>query len=116
MDPITLTVIWLIKSLVVGAVAAGAVSAVVYIASLTLPIVLDWFRQNNKLSTHNSNLIGATIQKSLRDGKYTIIQGVFDKRVKTIVEGRTIETNQLDTELARRHRYQDIVLYQSYEY
>src|SRR6266496_306420 len=108
MDPITLGIIWLIKTFVVGAAAAGAVTAVVYIARLTLPIVLAWFRQNSKLSTYNSNLIGATIQKSLSAGKYTIIQGVFDKRAKTMVESRTIETNQLDAELASRHRYQDV--------
>ncbi len=116
MDPITLTIIWLVKSLVVGAAAAGAVAAVVYIASLTLPIVLAWFRQNSMLSIGTSNLVGATIQKGLREGKYTIVQGVFDKRTKTMVESRTIETHQLDAELARRHRNQDVVLYASYEY
>ena len=116
MDPITLTIIWLIKSLVVGAAAAGAVAAVVYIAYLTLPIVLAWFRQNSTLSTGNINLVGATIKKGLREGKYTVVQGVFDKRTKTMVESRTIETNQLDAELARRHRNQDVVLYTSYEY
>jgi hypothetical protein len=116
MDPLTLAAIWLVKSLIAGSVAAATVSAVVYIARLTLPIVLAWFRQNNTLSMGNSNLVGATIQKGLREGKYTIVQGVFDKRTKTMVESRTIETNQLDDELARRHRNQDVVLYASYEY
>lgn len=116
MDPITLAIIWFIKSLFVGSVAAGVVTAAVYIAYLTISDILSWFSQNSKLSAYDSNLVGATIQKGLRDGKYTIIQGVFDKRAKTMVESRTIETNQLDSELARRHRYEDVVLYESYEY
>ncbi len=116
MDPLTLIIIGIIKAAIGGAAVAGTVAAVVYIARLTLPIILSWFSTNNKLSVHNSNLVAVTIKKGMKNGRYVIIQGVFDSKAKTMVEGRTIETNQLDEELSRRHRYQDTVIYASYEY
>jgi hypothetical protein len=116
MDPITLVIIWAIKSLIIGGAVGGVVGAVIYVAYLTLSTVLQWFSQNNTLSTYNSNLVAATINKGLKNGKYTVVQGVFNKRTNSIVEGRTIETTQLDSTLAQRHRAHDVVLYDYYEY
>ena|SRR5260370_19685448 len=116
MDPLTLIIIGIIKAAIGGAAVAGTVAAVVYVARLTLPIILSWFSANNKLSVHNSNLVAATIKNGMKNGRYVIIQGVFDKKAKTMIESRTIETDQLDEELSRRHRYQNTVLYESYEY
>ena len=115
MDPLTLAIVWAIKTFVVGSVAVGAVGAI-YLAYLTLSTVLDWFRQNNTLSTYNANLVAVTINKGLKNGKYTIVQGVFNKHTNSMAESRTIETSRLDEDLVRRHRTQDVVLYEYYEY
>ena len=100
MDPLTLVIIWAIKSFIVGGAAAAVVGTVIYLAYLTISVVLQWFSQNDTLSTYNSNLVAATINKGLQNGKYTVVQGVFNKRTNSIVEGRTIETAQIDSTLA----------------
>ncbi len=116
MDPLTLIIIGIIKAVIGGAAVAGTIGTVVYITRLTLQRILSWFSANTKLSIYSSNLVAATIKNGIKNGRYIIIQGVFDKKAKTMLESRTIEADQLDEELSRRHRYQDTVIYESYEY
>ena len=103
----------LIIGALVGAVIAGVAAAIV-ISVLKLQDVLDWFYQQDSLSTGDTDLLAITIKKEIEDDNVTIVQGVFNKRTQTLIDGRTIKTNQLDDELEARHRYHKVVQYSIY--
>ena len=44
-------------------------------------------------------------------GKYSVVQGIFNQDNNEILEGRKIETKELDTELAEHHKKEELVIY-----
>lgn len=109
-DPITIALI--IKGLLALGGAAAVTGAVVYIARLTLTEVLNWFQSHRYLSVNDKKLVGVTIKEAIQNGKYVIVQGVFNNRTARMVESRKIMADQIDDELARKHAYQKRVIYE----
>jgi len=109
-DPITIALI--IKGLLALGGAAAVTGAVVHITRLTLTEVLNWFQSHRHLSANDKELIGVTIKEAIQDGKYVIVQGVFNNRTARMVESRKIMADQIDDELARKHTYRKRVVYE----
>lgn len=105
---------WIITA-IVGAAITAAVATVV-IALLTLNDVLNWFSQRKSLAVGDKDLMAVTIKKAMDNGNVNVVQGVFSKNQKKLVESRSIQAKELDPQLAARHRYHDVVEYASYEY
>jgi hypothetical protein len=109
-DPITIFLI--IKGLLALGGAVAVTGAVVHIARLTLTEILNWFQSQRYLSAQDKELVGVTIKEAIQDGKYIIVQGIFNKRTVRMVESRKIMADQIDDELARKHTYQKRVIYE----
>lgn len=108
-DPITIAII--IKALAAWGATAAVVSTVIYIAYLTLNEILNWFHSHRHLSASDRNLVGVTIKEAMQNGKYSIVQGVFNKGTNKMVESRRINADRIDDALARKHTYQKRVIY-----
>jgi hypothetical protein len=109
-DPITIALI--IKGLLALGGAAAVTGTVIYIVRLTLTEVMNWFRSHRHLSAYDKELVGVTIKEAIQDGKYVIVQGIFNNRTARMVESRKIMADQIDDELARKHAYQKRVIYE----
>lgn len=107
-DPITIALI--IKGLVALG-AAVAVGAAVHIAYLTISEIWNWFRNHRHLSNRDSRIVGVTIKEAMQQGKYVVVQGIFNSRSGKMLEARRIKSDHLDSELASNHYYQKRVIY-----
>jgi hypothetical protein len=103
---------WLAGVLIAAAIAGVVISVIV----LTLSYVLDWFGQQESLSTYDANILAITVKQELDNGNVQIIQGVLNRRQNKLETSRKINASRLDGELAERHRYDDVVVYDYYEY
>lgn len=105
---------WIITA-IVGAAVTAAVATIV-IALLTLNEVLSWFSQHKSIVVGNRDRIAVTIKKAMDNGNVNVIQGVFSKNQKKLVESRSIQAKELDSQLAAKHRNREVVEYAPYEF
>lgn len=93
--------------------AAVAALAVVTIALLTFADILAWFQteERQRLSQSDAENIAFTVLQSIEEKKCKVIQGVLSKRTGNVVEGRVIEAQKIDEELARIHAEEEVVIY-----
>ncbi len=108
-DPITIAII--IKALAAWGATAAVVGTVITIAYLTLNEILNWFHSHRHLAASDRDIVGVTIKEAIQNGKYTIVQGVFNKRTSKMVESRRINADRIDDALASKHAYQKRVIY-----
>ncbi|MBQ7695549.1 MAG: hypothetical protein IJT50_10540 [Lentisphaeria bacterium] len=62
--------------------------------------LVNWFK--NWLSLHpaeDENSIGFTIQETVKDVKYALVQGVFNKSTNQIEDARRIHADEVDAEV-----------------
>ena len=60
----------------------------------------NWFK--NWLSLHpaeDENSVGFTIQETVKDVKYALVQGVFNKTTNQIEDARRIHADEVDAEV-----------------
>lgn len=91
---------------------AGATAAFVVIASLVLQEVINWFQARQHLCQADSDMIAFTLQEKLASGNFKTVQGVFNIKTSLVVEGRRIESERVDEELAGLHRNGGLAIYQ----
>ncbi len=84
-----------------GWIVAGGIAAAAVIALLSVDAIVEWFR--GRLSDANRNVIGITVLEHLHNGRYKVVQGVFNQTTQEVLEQRVIEAEQLDGELLAAH-------------
>jgi len=96
-----------------GAILVAAVAlAIVILVVLTLKDVIAWFKARTTAYHKDAENVAFTIKEDLKAGKYTIIQGIFNKRTATFVDGRKVECDQVDKDLAAAHTNSKLVVYE----
>jgi hypothetical protein len=83
--------------------ALGAAVAVVYVATLTLPFLLDWFRDRAARIVGDKSKLAVTARADIENGKFTYIQGIFDTNKGRFAEARRIVANGVDDEVKQAH-------------
>ena len=62
--------------------------------------LVNWFK--NWLSLHpveNENCVGFTIQETVKDAKYALVQGIFNKSTSRVEEARQIHADEVDEQV-----------------
>ena len=88
MDPLTLTL--LIK------LAVAAIAVIVVIVILTYDEIINWFRERSQIKEADQDNIAFTLQSKLANGNYKTVQGVFNTDTSRVLEGRTINSRNVD--------------------
>lgn len=85
--------------------------AVLTIGYLVFAQLIDWFKSREELVLADKDNIAFTLQQKLAAKKYKTVQGIFNRRTSTIVDGRNIVSDTIDAELAQYHRDEELVIY-----
>ena len=92
--------------------AVAGTLAVVVVAILYYEEIIKWFRSRNDIKEADKANIAFTIKQRLNSGDYKIVQGIFNKRNETILDGHVIQAKELDKDLADAHEGKELVLYE----
>ena len=92
-------------------IAAAASIAVMVVVIVTWAEIIDWFQSRNDIKEKDKENIAFTIKERLKSGDFKIVQGIFNKRTDDIVDGRAMQTKELDKELAKHHERNELVIY-----
>ena len=102
MDPITIGII--------AALAMLAVEVVV-IAYLTYNFIVNWFRNRSPIKEQDKDNIAFTLKENVASGNFRLVQGVFNPSTEKLVDGRVIETKELDEKMSELHSENKLVVY-----
>ncbi|CAD5984325.1 hypothetical protein L2E68_22790 [Planktothrix agardhii 1029] len=86
--------------------------AVAVVTVITFKIIRTWFESRSKLVESDKNIVGFTLKEKLENGDYTVYQGMFNKQEGAILEGKTIQGKQIDSELENIHGGKAVVIYE----
>jgi len=82
------------------AVLAGfAFAAVVVLVFLNWNRIVNWFRNRQSLKHSDRANIAFTLKDSLDNGKYSVIQGIFNTRTNEVLDGAKYEAEDVGDEL-----------------
>ncbi|MEM1169442.1 MAG: hypothetical protein AAGJ08_10310 [Cyanobacteria bacterium P01_H01_bin.35] len=84
------------------AAAITAVGALAYISYLTVNVMVNWFQARTYIATKPEN-VAASFPTKLNSGEKVIVQGIFKKNTGSLVEGRTIRYDSLQSEVRKLH-------------
>ena len=93
----------------IGAVIIGM--AVFHLVLLNWSRIKDWFSQRQALALSNKNNVAFTLQERLKNGNYSTVQGIFNQKTNTLLDGQKYESEEIGKKLAKRHRNESLVLY-----
>ncbi|MFI2632324.1 hypothetical protein ACH5A2_18295 [Streptomyces collinus] len=98
----------LIALILMGAAAL----TVVVLAIVYYDEIVDWFQSRNDLKESDKENVGVTVKTWMKEGNYKIVQGIFNKRTETLVDGRVMRTKEVDHKLDQVHGPNEIVVYE----
>jgi hypothetical protein len=93
---------------IAAVVLAGAAVVAIVVAIVTWDEIKAWF-QERRNSIDNTNTVARTMIDSLENGNYKVRHGVFNKRTAAFQAEKTVECQDIDAELKRRHAGKRIV-------
>ena len=73
--------------------------------------IISWFTGRQNLKESDRDNIAFTLQENLRTGKYKTVQGIFNKRTNTVLDGTGYESQELDSRLKEVHAGSPLVVY-----
>lgn len=82
------------------------------IIRLSLDFIINWFQNREKIKNSDKDNIAFTIQNKIKNREYKTVQGIFNKRTNEVVDAQEIRSNQLDREVQRLHRNNELVIYE----
>lgn len=82
------------------------------IIRLYLDFIINWFQNREKFKNSDKDNIAFTIQEKVKSKEYKTIQGIFNKRTNEVLDAQEIRSNQLDREVQRLHRNNELVIYE----
>ncbi|MDX3226102.1 hypothetical protein [Streptomyces sp. ME19-01-6] len=105
-----MTVLSLLTTVLLGLGGLGAV-AVVYVVIVTIEYLADWFRARSDRLQLDPDLRCVTVAESIRDGKVSYIQGVFDTSREQFVESRRVKGERADERVRGAHRTHQVAVW-----
>lgn len=64
--------------------------------------IIEWFSnwlEDPQNQSIRENTVGFTIQEAAKDGKYALVQGIFNKSTNKVEEARRIQADEVDAEV-----------------
>ena len=88
-----------------------AALVVIFVAIIKWDDIVAWFQSLSKIKEKDKANVAFTLKQKMDSGKFAVVQGIFNQDNNKILEGRTIETKELDTQLAEHHKKEELVIY-----
>ena len=85
---------------------------VIRLFRLAFNFIINWFREREKIKNADKNNIAFTIQEKMKNKQYKTVQGVFNKRTNEVVDAREIYSNEVDEQMEKNHRGNELVVYE----
>jgi hypothetical protein len=92
--------------------AAAASLTVVVLAIVYYQDIVKWFRTRNDIKEADKDNIAFTIKDLTENGDFKIVQGIFNKRTETVVDGQVIQAKDVDADLVATHGNKKLVVYE----
>lgn len=102
----------MIIEFIIMAIASMGVTTAIILALLTLAEVWDWFTARDRITERDADVLRVTVADHLASGNYRVVQGLYSKRTDSFVDSRTIEAEDLDSDLQDYHENDKVVVYQ----
>ena len=87
-------------------------AALVSLALVTYRFLITWFQAREQLMVRDRDNIAVTVRELFETNNYKLVQGVFNTRTNTVVDGRIIHARGLDQDVYKLHREKQLVIYQ----
>jgi len=97
-------------AIIIAAAAVGL--GLIIVAILNWDTIKDWFMGRKKLKQSDKDNVAFTLNKKLSNGKYNVVQGVFNKGTNELLDGVQYEAKEIDDKLAEVHRNEELVVYE----
>jgi len=78
---------------------------------LTYEEIISWFQNRLTVIKDDKNNVAFTLQKKTSDGKYEILQGIFNTEANEYVDCRSIKPEGVDSRLVTIHATNELVVY-----
>ncbi len=85
-----------ILQILAGLAIAATVVVIVY---LKWDDIVDWFMGRQKLVEKDKAHVAFVVKEKMNSGKFTVVQGIFNKNTEKVVDARKIEAEELDSKL-----------------
>jgi len=95
------------------ALVLGTIGALGTIALLCIywSDIVEWFQNRSALKEADRDHIAVTLKDQLASGEYRVVQGIFNTRTETVVDGQVLQSNELDEQTEAAHRDSNLVVY-----
>lgn len=95
--------------MILTALAVVIIEFVVNVAILAFAAVVQWFLNLGPAITEND--VAFTLKQEVKNGRYTMFQGVLNRETHELGRVRRIEAQGLDARLTEAHERTPLVLY-----
>lgn len=92
--------------------ALPLILAIIKLLILTYNSIIDWFRKRENIKNSDKDNIAFTIQEKMKNKQYKTVQGIFNKRTNEVVDAQEIHSNQVDDQINKNHRDNELVIYE----
>ncbi|MCF6475385.1 hypothetical protein FAF44_44560 [Nonomuraea sp. MG754425] len=96
--------------IILGALAAVVIEVVVRLLQLAYSELIRWFLDHTRVE--NPDNVAFTLRTALDNNRYTLVQGVFNKRSNEVEQARRISAASVDGRIKREHAVNDLVVYE----
>ena len=100
-----------LTTLAIIVAAVAGITTVVVLVMLYWDDIINWFKQREELKLSDNDHLAITVLETLESGNYSVVQGIFNTRTKKMVDGTKYEAENIDEELAKKHRKDKVVIY-----
>ncbi|NOT38797.1 MAG: hypothetical protein HOP11_15595 [Saprospiraceae bacterium] len=91
--------------------AIAATLQLIYIILLTFDAIVQFFHERVYLKNRSKSNIAFSLQEKLNSGKYNTVYGIFDKSSNEILDAKNVQSNQVDSQIANNHAYEELCVY-----
>jgi len=101
----------MLEILIIIAIGAACVF-VEELVRLLFTMIRSWFQNKQELTQSDRNNIAFTLQDKLSNGKYSTVQGIYNKSTNEVIDGRMMHSNELDSNLENIHANNELAIYE----
>ena len=95
--------------IILAALLAAAVETVFTVVLLLFAAVIEWFLELAEAMDETD--LAFTLKTEMEQGRYNIVQGVFDQSTDKVKQARRIQANRLEDRVKRAHDNRALVIY-----
>lgn len=101
----------ILAMILIGAAALGAAIVVIHIITLTLEVIIDWFRDRAAEVETDPTKLAVTVAEQLESGNVSYVQGIFNTDTRAFIEARRIKAEEAEAAVKAEHRKHQVAVW-----